>query len=111
MHAFGVVLLDFGEVGRWEVFGVLPSPVPFFEVREKPVAIAVRRWPKYDLGPSGDVPSRWWGRSYGCSEELPRETHRWLTSCMCSCVCGMSVQSGSFLAMPFLGGLVGVVKA
>ena len=27
------------------------------------------------------------------------------------CVCGMSVQSGSFLAMPFLGGLVGVVKA
>ena len=42
---------------------------------QKPEAIAVRHWakPKDNLMPSIDVPSRWWGRSYDCREELLAE--------------------------------------
>ena len=37
------------------------------------VALAARRVPPTYLRSQRDVPTRWWGRSYGCGEELPPE--------------------------------------
>ena len=40
VHAFGVEILNFGELGRWENLGVRTSPVRFvrvFEYTKKPV--------------------------------------------------------------------------
>ena len=39
----------------------------------KRVALAARRVPRTYLRSQRDVPTRWWGRSYGCGEELPPE--------------------------------------
>ena len=37
------------------------------------VALAARRVPPTYLRSQRDVPTRWWGRSYGCGKELPLE--------------------------------------
>ena len=39
------------------------------------VAFAARRVPPSYLRSQRDVPTRWWGRSYGCGAVVPPERH------------------------------------
>ena len=67
------------------------------------VAFAARRVPPSYLRSQRDVPTRWWGRSYGCGAVVPPERH--LRALDVICVHSASLTTGVIVALVTLPGL------